>query len=244
MSKTAAVIIVGNEVLSGRTREKNAWWLSTQLTPRGIYVRRVFTIPDERETITEYVRDCRKRWDYVIVCGGIGPTPDDVTRPAIADACGVECVPHPDAVAILQEYYGDRCTPRRLVMSELPEGAKLLPNPRTGAPGFYMENVFVLPGIPELVEAMFPGVCAHMEESPYTEQEFDVALGESEFADIMEDACERFPTVEIGSYPRVSQCAHGWRCSLVVKGHSAADVTRACEWLKSSIESRDRERHS
>lgn len=243
MSKTAAILIIGNEVLSGRTREKNAWWLSTQLTPRGIHVRRVHIIPDDRALIAREIQVLKDAWDYVIVCGGIGPTPDDVTRPAVADAFNRTCVLHPEAAKLLQEHYGERCTPRRMVMAEIPEGAALLENPVTVAPGFFIDNVFVLPGIPELVEAMFPGVVRYMEESQYAEVEFAVMIGESEFADIMEEANTRFPGVEIGSYPQVSQCKHGWRCSLVVKGGDTVEVQKASQWLRAAVEIRTKELH-
>jgi molybdenum cofactor synthesis domain-containing protein len=236
MNRTAAVIIVGNEILSGRTREANAYFLAKQCTTLGIRLRRVCVIPDEVDTIVSAVNALRAEWDYVIVCGGIGPTPDDVTRPAVARAFGVPCEPHAEAVALLEEHYGDRCTARRLVMAELPRAAELIENPVTIAPGFRMANVFVLPGIPELVEAMFPFVAAQMEHGVLLDRELNVAIGESDFADLMEEAGRLFPEVELGSYPKMGKGT--WRCSLVIKSHDAEQMDCAFEWLEAALNER------
>jgi molybdenum cofactor synthesis domain-containing protein len=241
-NKTAAILIVGNEILSGRTRDKNACFLTCALKSIGVLVKRIVVIPDVVAQIVAEVNALRSTFDYVVVCGGIGPTPDDVTRPAVAAAFGVPCEPHAGAVCILHEYYQERITPRRLVMAELPRGAALIPNPTTGAPGFAVENVFVLPGIPALVEAMFAQVAARMEHAPFAEVEFPVALPESEFADVMDTAVARFPAVEIGSYP---SCDGGtWRCALVIKGGDAIQVQHAREWLQAAIAERAENVHA
>jgi molybdenum cofactor synthesis domain-containing protein len=236
MNRNAAVIIVGNEILSGRTREANAYFLAKQCSMLGIRLKRVCVIPDEVDTIVAAVNALRAEWDYVIVCGGIGPTPDDVTRPAVAKAFGVPCEPHAEAVALLQHHYGERSTPRRMVMAELPRAAELIDNPVTIAPGFRLENVFVLPGIPELVEAMFPQIAAQMEHGVLLERELHVAIGESEFADLMEEAGRLFPEVELGSYPKMG--AGTWRCSLVIKSHDAEQMDQAFDWLESALKER------
>jgi molybdenum cofactor synthesis domain-containing protein len=236
MNRTAAVIIVGNEILSGRTREANAYFLAKQCRALGIRLKRISVIPDEIETIVSELNALRAQWDYVIVCGGIGPTPDDVTRPAVARAFGLPCVPHAEALARLATHYGARSTPRRLVMAELPAGAELIDNPVTIAPGFRLENVFVLPGIPELVEAMFPQVANSMEHGDLHERELRIEIGESEFADLMEEAAARFPKVELGSYPTLS--ANAWRCALVVKSSDSEQMERAYEWLSAALAER------
>ena len=236
MNKHAAILIVGNEILSGRTRDRNAYFLACALKEIGVLVKRIVVIPDVIGQIATEVNALRHAFDYVIVCGGIGPTPDDVTRPAVALAFGVPCEPHPEAVRILHDYYKERASARRLVMAELPRAAALIPNPNTGAPGFAVENVFVLPGIPELVESMFAHVAAQLAHAPFAELEFPVALAESEFADVMDAAVARFPAVEIGSYPSCS--AGQWRCVLVVKGADAAQVQAAKAWLHAAITAR------
>ncbi len=234
-NKTAAVIIVGNEILSGRTRERNAYYLAKELKRIGVTLGRIAVIPDVLEVVSAEVAALRDAFDYVVVCGGIGPTPDDVTRPAVAHAFNVACVPHPEATTILREFYGERCTERRLSMAELPEHAVLIPNPLTGAPGFSLENVFVLPGIPELVEAMFPHVASKMQHGRYVETEFAVDVPESDFADVMEEAMTLFPGVDIGSYPCMSQCKKRWACTIVVKGTDAEKVREAEVWLRAAV---------
>lgn len=236
---TAAIIIVGNEILSGRTRDANAYWLAQQLKKIGVMLRRIAVIPDVLETIVQEVNTLRRAHDYVIVCGGIGPTPDDVTRPAIAAAFGVPCEPHPEAVQILEQFYGERATPRRMTMAELPRGCQLIYNPHCGAPGCRMENVFVLPGIPELVEGMFPQIAQQMRHGSLYEHEMRVQLGESEFADLMDDALTRFPAVDIGSYP--SWQGQGWRCSLVFKSADEAALNAARAWFEEALARRAEE---
>ncbi len=239
MNKSCAILIIGNEILSGRTRDLNAWWLSCQLHRIGVPVRRIVVIPDVFDLIVDEINSLRSAFDYLIVCGGIGPTPDDVTRPAVARAFGVPCLPHPQAVSILNQFYGERATPRRLSMADLPLNATLICNPLTGAPGFFVENVFVLPGIPELVEAMFPEISARLEHGPLFEKELPVEIGESDFADIMEEALTLFPDIDLGSYPSLHD--KHWRCSLVIKGHLLSSVTNATQWLESHISTRTRD---
>lgn len=236
MNKTAGIIIIGNEILSGRTRDRNAYWIAQQFHRLGVSLHRISVIPDVMDVIVSEIRLLRESFDYVVVCGGIGPTPDDLTRQAVSQAFGVPCVPHPEAVQLLKEFYKDRCTSRRLTMAELPENASLIPNPLTMSPGFQMENVFVLPGIPELVEAMFPAIAERIDHGNMHEKEFFSRLGESDFADLMEAAIDRFPDVDFGSYPSMKNNA--WRCTLVIKGYSEEAVEAAAVWLQSAVERR------
>ncbi|MCX7848097.1 MAG: molybdopterin-binding protein [bacterium] len=236
---TAAIIIVGNEILSGRTRDANACWLAQQLTKIGVLLRRISVIPDVRETIVAELNALRFTHDYVIICGGIGPTPDDVTRPAVAAAFGVPCEPHPEAVEILQRYYGERATPRRMSMAELPRGCELIYNPFSGAPGCRIDNVFVLPGIPDLVQGMFPQIAQVLRHGAWHECELRTQLGESEFADLMEAALGLFPGVDIGSYP--SWQNHNWRCTLVFKSADAPTLQAAYAWFDDALTRRAQE---
>jgi len=239
MNKTAGIIIIGNEILSGRTRDRNAYWIAQQFHILGIAVRKISVIPDVTPTIVDEVRLFHTAFDYTIVCGGIGPTPDDLTRQAVSEAFGVACVPHPEAVQLLKMFYGERCNHSRLSMAELPENARLITNPVTMAPGFQVENVFVLPGIPELVEAMFPGIAEHLDHSKLFETEFTSRLGESDFADLMVESMNKFPDVDHGSYPSMKH--DKWRCSLVLKGYSQSAVNNAADWLQTKIAQRTEE---
>ena len=142
-------------------------------------------------------------------------------------------MPHPEAVRILTGHYGDRATARRMSMAELPEGAELVLNPLSGAPGCRIGNVWVLPGVPELVERMFPQVAAHMAPGSLVERAFTAGLPESEFADLMDEALSAFPAVEVGSYPHLADGT--WTNTLVVKGAVEADVTAAEQWLRERL---------
>jgi molybdenum cofactor synthesis domain-containing protein len=239
MNKTAGIIIVGNEILSGRTRDWNAYWIAQQFHRIGVSLRKISVIPDVMDTIISEIRLLRDMFDYVIVCGGIGPTPDDLTRQAVSRAFGVPCVPHPEAVQLLKDFYIERCTSRRLTMAELPENALLIHNPLTMSPGFQVDNVFVLPGIPELVEAMLPVIIEQIDHGTMFEKEFSSRLGESDFADLMEDAIHRFPDVDFGSYPSMKD--NTWRCTLVVKGYSEKAAEEAAAWLQSAVIRREEE---
>jgi molybdopterin-biosynthesis enzyme MoeA-like protein len=159
-----------------------------------------------------------------------------MTRQAVASAFGVPCEPHPEAVKRLKSFYGKRCTPRRLSMGEFPSGADLIDNPVMAAPGFRMENVFVLPGIPELVEAMFPIVESWLERGNIEQREFTVTIAESDYSDLMEEAQRQFPEIEIGSYPHFSE-GH-WHSTIVVKGSHQAEVIAAEKWLREAVEAR------
>jgi molybdenum cofactor synthesis domain-containing protein len=236
MCKTAGIIIIGNEILSGRTRDRNAYWLARQFHSLGIALGRISVVPDIIATIVTEVRLFSESFDYILVCGGIGPTPDDLTRQSVSQAFGLACVPHPEALQLLKDFYGERCTEGRLTMAELPENARLIHNPVTKAPGFQVQNVYVLPGIPELVEAMFPGIAAQLEHADLYETEFTSTLGESDFADLMVKAMELFPDVDFGSYPSIKNDT--WRCSLVVKGYSQPAVAAAENWLQTEIAKR------
>ncbi len=239
MNSTAAIVIVGNEILSGRTRDKNAWWLACELKKLGVVLRRIVVIPDVIEEIVREVNAVRAQVDYVMVCGGIGPTPDDVTRQAISVAVGLPCVRHAEAAAILVDRYKERLTERSLVMADLPEGAALIYNPQSGAPGCHVENIFVLPGVPELLEQMFPQIASMMRHGTLVEREMAAGLGESLFADLMEDAIARFPETDIGSYPSLVEGK--WHCSLVVKGSEQAKVDEAYQWLQENLARRAKE---
>src|SRR6476661_7439395 len=154
---TAALAVIGDEILSGRTKNKNVAQLATWLNDQGIRLAEVRILPDDRQRIVDTVNALRAGHDYLFTTGGIGPTHDDITVDAIAEAFGVPVVVHPQARAILEEYYRDRpggLTEARLRMARVPEGAELIPNPTSGAPGVRMENVFIMAGVPYIAASM------------------------------------------------------------------------------------------
>src|SRR6266478_4411945 len=152
----ACVLISGNEILSGRTQDANLAFLAQGLNDAGIRLREARVIPDDTETIIATVNEARGKFDYVFTTGGIGPTHDDITAPSIARAFGVKLIVHPEAKRILESHYPPGgLNEARLRMAQVPEGASLLPNPISRAPGFRIANVFVLPGVPQIMQAIF-----------------------------------------------------------------------------------------
>src|SRR5215469_7342720 len=153
---TACVLIIGNEILSGRTQDANLAFLAQGLNECGIRLREARVVPDEHDVIVSAVNEVRRQYDYVFTTGGIGPTHDDITAQCVADAFGVPLVLHPEAVRILTDHYPPGgLNEARLRMAHVPEGASLLQNPISRAPGFRVENVFILPGVPQIMQAIF-----------------------------------------------------------------------------------------
>ena len=158
----ASLIIIGNEILSGRTQDKNLSYLATWLNEIGIQLSEVRVIRDEEDEIIDTVNLLRKKYNYVFTTGGIGPTHDDITSESIAKAFKVDLETNPQALAILKEYYKDsELTEARLKMTKIPKGAELVENPVSKAPGFKIENVFVMAGIPKIMQGMLEGAKIH-----------------------------------------------------------------------------------
>ena len=200
---TACLLIIGNEILSGRTQDKNLAFIGTRLNEIGIRLMEVRVIPDVEATIVDTLNEVRRRFAYVFTTGGIGPTHDDITAECVAKAFGRPLVVHPEARAILTAHYGaDQLTEARLRMARTPEGAELIENPVSKAPGFQIENVFVMAGIPNIMQSMFASLQHRLVGGrPLRSRTLAVEMGESFVADGLARLQERFPEVEIGSYP-------------------------------------------
>ena len=199
----AALIIIGNEILSGRTKDKNLAYLAEWLNEIGIQLYEVRVIRDDEDEIIDCVNLLRKKFDYVFTTGGIGPTHDDITTESIAKAFDVELETNPEALKILQAYYkkGD-LNEARLKMTLLPMGAQLVENPVTKAPGFKMENVFVMAGIPSIMQGMLEGARIFLETgSKMSSKSIDVFMPESFVATELSQIQDNYGNVEIGSYP-------------------------------------------
>ena len=211
---TAAVVVIGSEVLSGRVQDVNVNFLALKLNERGVRLREVRIIADDRHTIIATVNALRAQHDYVFTTGGIGPTHDDITAESIAAAFAVALERNPHAVAILDEYYGDRINEARLRMANIPAGAELLDNPVSRAPGFRVGNVYVLPGVPRIMQAIFDGLAATLAGGrPVLSSTVSAFVGESLIASGLEAIQNRYQDVEIGSYPYSRNQRHG--CALV-----------------------------
>ena len=222
---TACVLVIGNEVLSGRTQDANIRFLATKLGDLGIPVREVRIIPDVPGTIVETVNEVRKKFTYVFTTGGIGPTHDDITSECIAAAFGVPWEPHPVAWARMEKAYKPgEFNAARQRMATMPRGAKLIDNAMSVAPGFQMENVYVMAGVPRVMQSMFEWLAPHLEGGQKIEQRAVHALGlpEGVIADGLTAIQSRYPDIDLGSYPFYRPTGNG--VTLVAKGTSAAEA--------------------
>lgn len=202
-SKTACVIIIGNEILSGRTQDVNLSFLGERLAGLGINLLEARVISDEEEDIIETINHCRLRYDYIFTTGGIGPTHDDITTESIAKAFGVVVKRNAEAVACMERYYEPgKLTEARLKMADIPEGARLIDNPVSGAPGIQLDNVFILAGVPTIMQAMFESLTDRLIGGPpILTASISTNLTESMLAEGMGKIQDECPDVSIGSYP-------------------------------------------
>ena len=199
----AAIIIIGNEVLSGRTKDINTSTIATWLNTLGIEVKEVRVIPDDKKKIIDTLNELRKKFNYIFTTGGIGPTHDDITAESISDAFGIEYGFHKEAFSILENYYKPgEFTEGRQKMAKMPTTAKLIINPSSGAPGFYVENVFCLPGVPSILKSMLGGLNnVLVGGDPVISKTLNLRTVESEIAESLKNVQHQNNEVEIGSYP-------------------------------------------
>ena len=199
----AGIIIIGNEVLSGRTKDINTSSIALWLNPLGIHVKEVRVIPDDENIIIDSVNIFRKKFNYVFTTGGIGPTHDDITAESIAKAFNIEYGFHKEAFSILESYYKPgEFTEGRQKMAKMPTNAILILNPSSGAPGFYIENVFCLPGVPSILKSMLGGLNnVLVGGEPVLSKTLNLRTVESEIAKYLTDVQNKNNDVEIGSYP-------------------------------------------
>jgi molybdenum cofactor synthesis domain-containing protein len=228
---TAALIIIGNEILSGRTQDANLPYLAKRLNELGVRLSEVRVVPDVTERIVETVNACRSRFDYVFTTGGIGPTHDDITAAALAEAFGVPLTRDPEAVRRLKEHYGEgELNEARLRMALVPEGAELVDNPVSKAPGFVIGNVFVFAGVPRIMQAMFENIKYRLVGGAVVKSRAIAAfLLEGEIAAGLEQLQHRYPDLEIGSYPFLRAGRLG--TSIVVRGTDETRIDDAAEEL-------------
>ncbi len=201
---TAALLVIGDEILSGRTQDRNVAQVAAWMNRQGIRLAEVRIVPDEEERIAAAVNELRRGVDYLFTTGGIGPTHDDITVDSIAAAFAVPVIVHPEARAILEAYYGSRggLNDARLRMARVPEGAELIPNPLSGAPGVRMDNVYMLAGVPSIAANMLEALNGQLEGGrPMVSVTVGAFAAESEVADLLRETQRAHEGVAIGSYP-------------------------------------------
>ncbi|MEO7277027.1 MAG: molybdopterin-binding protein [Sphingomicrobium sp.] len=210
---TAALAVIGDEILSGRTQDRNIAQVADWLNQQGIRLREVRVVPDDPMRIGDAVNALRTAYDYLFTTGGIGPTHDDITIEAIAAACGVSVVIHPEARRMLERYYEPRkleLTEARLRMARVPQGAELIPNPTGGPPGVRFFNIFILAGIPSVARAMMDALDGQLSGGrPMVSVTIGAFAAESEIADLLRETEGSHPGVAIGSYPFTKDGRHG-----------------------------------
>ncbi len=206
MTVRAAILAIGDELLSGRTRDTNIHFLAQWLNERGVTLSEVRIVADELDDIRDALNALRTRYDYVMTSGGIGPTHDDITFEAVAMAFGCRVVEHPQARKILDDWYTKKeleVTPERARMALMPEGARLIENKASGAPGIMIENVFVMAGVPRIFQAMVGAIEPYIEGGAKVHSKAVTAIGlpESKLARQLADIQGALNGVSIGSYP-------------------------------------------
>ncbi|MBB4859926.1 molybdenum cofactor synthesis domain-containing protein [Novosphingobium chloroacetimidivorans] len=225
---TAALIVIGDEILSGRTHDKNIAQIAGWLGVQNIRLSEVRVVADVTGAIIEAVNTLRARNDYVFTTGGIGPTHDDITVDAIAEAVGVPVIVHPEARAILEEYYQTRggLNDARLRMARVPEGAELIPNRYTGAPGIKFQNLFIMAGVPQITAGMLEALTGTLEGgAPLLTETIGSWVAESEVADLLRQTEKAHAGCQIGSYPFWREGRTG--ANFVVRS-TEADQLAAC----------------
>jgi molybdenum cofactor synthesis domain-containing protein len=233
---TATILTIGNELVSGDVPNTNGSWLAKRLAPLGIETRLLAAVPDEIEAIAEFIRREAPRVDVFIVTGGLGGTPDDLTREALAYTFDAPQEEIPELAADLRaRFRGDPEYAAR--WARLPRGSRPLRNPLGGAPGFALENVYVLPGLPSEMEAMFEAIAGELQGgSPIGAWRRTYRTRESVIAPALVEAGERWPGVLVGSYPMFGD--DGPTVEVVVKSSDADALRAASEWLAAALEER------
>ena len=227
-TKTACVVIIGNEILTGRTQDSNLGHIGRKLLDKGIRLMEARVIPDIEAVIVDTINELREKFDVVFTTGGIGPTHDDITADSIAKAFGVKNVLNPQARQRLVAYYKgeENLNPGRLRMAHIPEGASLIDNPVSTAPGFNIGNVYVMAGIPNVMQAMLDGVLPNLQGGPpIKSRSISCFIGESVIAKDMGEIAAKYPTIDIGSYPYFRAGSFG--LSLVIRGLDESVIASA-----------------
>ncbi|QGF24610.1 competence/damage-inducible protein A [Raineyella fluvialis] len=230
---TAAILVIGDEILSGRTRDENMYYLAGVLSAHGIDLREVRVVPDDQSAIVEGVNALRCAYEHVFTSGGIGPTHDDITADAIATAFGVPIVVDPEAEERIRGYCAKRgmtYTVEEQRMARIPAGATLITNELSGAPGFTVENVHVMAGVPVIFRAMVGAVLPGLAQGrPLTVRDYRVQRPESSIAGELRTLAESYGDLTIGSYPSMLEGRSG--TTIVVRGLDADRVTEAISAL-------------
>jgi len=228
---TAAIIIIGNEILSGRTQDLNIQYIATKLAEKGIILQEVRIIPDVTSSIIETIRALHVKYTYIFTTGGIGPTHDDITSSALAECFGMKLLKNAEAYKRLKAYYASTGRELNVVsekMAYIPEGAELIDNSATTAPGFIIKNVYVMAGVPYIMQAMMDFVLPTLQSGLTIESRtISLLIGESVIANEMEEIEKKYPHISVGSYPSARDGQY--ITSVVLRSDNIAELDKAFE---------------
>jgi molybdenum cofactor synthesis domain-containing protein len=227
MSKTAGIIVIGNEILSGKTRDENSPYLVRQLRDLGVDVRKISVIADELPLISAEVREFSNTYDYVFTTGGVGPTHDDLTMDGIAAAFGRRVYRNADLEASLRHFYSKDLIDGNLRMADVPEGARLVGGKGTWLPVVAVENVYIFPGVPEILQRKFERIKEIFRETPFYLSEVFLKADEGQIANVLHRLLAEFPDLLLGSYPYLDNPVYSIKLTLESKDASYLDRAHA-----------------
>lgn len=227
--RTCAIIVVGNEILSGKVRDGNAWFAARELRRLGVALNRIAVVPDERQTIIDEVRQCAKSFDFVITSGGVGPTHDDITIEAVAAAFGRKVAVDPELRRIVAQYFTGGLNAAGLKMAEAPEGAVLIAAGDLRFPTIQLENVYILPGIPQIFETKLKALAPRFATDPYYLRTIYTNAGEGVIAEHLNATLRQFPELLLGSYPKIGD--DSYRVKLTLESKDRGYLERAFNHL-------------
>jgi molybdenum cofactor synthesis domain-containing protein len=215
--RSCALIVIGNEILSGKIHDTNTYFAARELRSIGVALKRIAVVPDEMDAIAEEVRYCSPRFEFVITSGGVGPTHDDITIAGVAAALGRPVVIHPQLEALIREHWSDRPNKAGLKMAEVPEGALLNEGGPLIFPTVQVENIYMLPGIPQLFEGKLLALKPRFVTDPFFMHTIYTSAGEGRIAGLLDACLERFPNLMLGSYPKIGNAEYRVKVTLESK---------------------------
>jgi molybdenum cofactor synthesis domain-containing protein len=224
VDRSAGIVIIGNEILSGKVTDTNSPFLSRELRKLGVTLRRITTIPDEVDLIATTVKEFADAYEIVFTSGGVGPTHDDVTMEGVARAFGRKVVRHPELDRRLREYLGQNANAARMRMADVPDGSELIVDQRLGFPTIKCENVYVLPGIPEILEQKFLALKERFTASPYHLRVVFSRDGEGAIAEHLNATVAKFPDLLLGSYPKLGDPEYAVKLTLESKDQAYVEA--------------------
>jgi molybdenum cofactor synthesis domain-containing protein len=227
--RTCAIVVIGNEILSGKVQDSNAYFAARELRRLGVAVNRIVVVPDDRQAIIDEVRHCARSFDFVITSGGVGPTHDDITIEAIAAAFGRKIVIDPELKRIVAQYFKGGLNEAGLKMAEAPEGCVLIAGGDVRFPTIQLENVYILPGIPQIFEAKLKALAGRFATDPYYLRTIYSNASEGVLAEHLNATLRQFPELLLGSYPKIG--ADAYRVKLTLESKDRAYLDRAFDHL-------------